>query len=253
MLMLVIVVMVAAADGARLLLQLRQQLFLQAVALLHGGQQLRAGELVPGGGDNGGLGVLLPQQGHGGVQLLSAELLGAAEDQRAGVLDLVGVELAEVFQIDPALGRVGHRHRAAQDHVLRLLRHALHGADDVGQLAHAGGLDEDAVRVELVHHLFQRLAEVAHQGAADAAGVHLGDLDARVLQKAAVNADLAELIFNEHDLLALEGLLQQLFDEGGFTRAQKAGDHSYFRHSSYASFSKDVILMRIRDYLSAVP
>ena len=64
----------------------------------------------------------------------------------------------------------------------------------------------------LLHDLVQGLAEVPHQGAADAAGVHLGDLDAGLLEEAAVNADLAELVFDQHDLLALQGVLQQLFN-----------------------------------------
>ena len=73
--------------------------------------------------------------------------------------------------------------------------------------------------MELVHHLFQGLAEVPHQGAADAPGVHLRNLNARVLQKAAVNADLAKLVLNEHQLLALQGLVQQFFDERGLASA----------------------------------
>ena len=50
------------------------------------------------------------------------------------------------------------------------------------------------------------------------------------LQKAAVNADLAELVFDQHQLLALIGLLQQLFDERRLARAQKAGNNVNFCH-----------------------
>ena len=153
------------------------------------------------------------------------------------MLDLVGVELAEVLQVDPALARVRHGDGAAQRHLRLRLRHALNRPDHIGELAHAGGLNEDAVGAELVQHLFQRLPEVPHQGAADAPGIHLRDLDARVLQKAAVDADFAELIFNEHNLLAPQGLVQQLFDQRRLARAQKAGDHIYFCHRKYASFS----------------
>src|SRR5699024_12145092 len=69
-----------------------------------------------------------------------------------------------------------------------------------------------SVGVVLVHHLAQGLAEVAHQGAADAPGVQLVDLDARLLQKAAVDADLAELVLDQHHLLPLEGLTDQQVD-----------------------------------------
>lgn len=48
-------------------------------------------------------------------------------------------------------------------HVVGLIGGVLHRHDHVGQLAHAGGLDEDAVRVELSLHVLQRLVEVPHQ------------------------------------------------------------------------------------------
>ena len=223
----VLVAVVAAADGAGLLCQ---QIPGKGIALLHHGQELFAAELIPGGGDDGGGFVLLPEKGRRSLQPGLVQFLGAAEDNGPGVLDLVGVELAEILQIDLALGRVSHSHRAAQNHLRHMLRHALNGPDDVGELAHAGGLDEDAVRVKLVHHLFQRLAKVPHQGAADAPGVHLGDLHARVAEEPAVYANLAKLVFNEDDPLALQRLVQQFFNEGGLARAQEAGDYIYFCH-----------------------
>ena len=181
---MVVIMVVAAADRADLLVLLpglRQQFGGQSVALLHGGEELRASELVPGGGDDGGGGVFLPQQSHRGLQLGAVHLLGAAEDDGPGMLDLVFIELAEVLQIDFALGGVRHGDSTAQLHLRDLGDDALDGPDHVGELAHAGGLDEDAVGMELVHDLLQRLAEVPHQGAADAAGVHLADLNAGVL------------------------------------------------------------------------
>ena len=65
--------------------------------LLHSGQDGLAVDLIPRGGDDGGVGVLFPQQGHGSLQLFLAQLLGAAEDDGAGGLDLIVVELAEVL------------------------------------------------------------------------------------------------------------------------------------------------------------
>ncbi|SCJ73638.1 Uncharacterised protein [uncultured Blautia sp.] len=70
--------------------------------------------------------------------------------------------------------------------------------------------------MELSLHVLQRLVEVPHQGAADAPGGHLADLHAGLLQKAAVNADLAELVLDQHQLFAGKGLRQQLFDKSGF-------------------------------------
>ena len=200
--------------------------------LLHGGQNGLAVQLVPGGGQDGGGGVLLPQQGRGGLQLLLGQLLGPGQDDGAGGLDLVVIELAEVLHIHLHLAGVGHGDKGVQPHIRNIRHGVLHRHDDVAELAHAGGLDEDAVRLELLLYLPQGLAEVAHQGAADAARGHFGDLDTGVLQKAAVDADLAELVFDQHQLLALICLLHHLLDEGGLTCAQETGHDVNFCHNS---------------------
>ena len=80
-------------------------------------------------------------------------------------------------------------------------------------------------------HILQRPVEVAHQRAADAAGGHLADLYAGLLQEAAVDADLAEFVFDQDQLLALKRLCQQLFDKRSLACAQKAGYDVNFCHS----------------------
>ena len=123
---------------------------------------------------------------------------------------------------------------------------ALDGGDDVGQLAHARGLNQDAVGVIGLDDLTQRLAEVANQRAADAARVHLGDLHAGVLEEAAVDADFAEFVLDQDDLLALERVGQQALDEGRLARAQKAGNNVDLSHVNS-------ILSRSLLYLSSYP
>ena len=206
------------------------QLSLEVVLGGHGLQDLLAGQGVPGSGDDGGGGVLLTQHGYSGGDLFLGGVLGAAQDDAACVADLVVVELTEVLHIHLDLVDVGHGNEAAQLNI-QMLGHALDSAGHVGQLADAGGLDNDAVGVVLLHHLLQSGAEIAHQRAADAAGVQLIDLDAGLLQKAAVDADLAELVLDEHDLLACKGLFDELLDKGGLTGAKEAGENINFGHS----------------------
>ena len=206
------------------------QLSLKVVLGGHGLQDLLAGQGVPGGGDDGSGGVLLTQHGHSGGDLFLGGVLGAAQDDAACVADLVVVELTEVLHIHLDLVHIGHGDKAVQLHI-QMLGHAFHGAGHIGELAHAGGLDDDAVGVVLLHHLLQSGAEIAHQRAADAAGVQLIDLDAGLLQKAAVDADLAELVLDEHDLLACKGLFDELLDKGGLTGAKEAGENINFGHS----------------------
>ncbi len=241
--MVMVLMLVGLVLGAHLFQQLVRQ-----GHLLDGGQDGLAVQLVPGGSDDGGAGVLLLQHGHGSLQLLLGHLLGPGENNGAGGLDLVVVELAEVLHVDLHLGGVGHGDKAVELHVRHVLHGVFHRHDDVAELAHAGGLDEDAVGVELGLHFLQGLVEIAHQGAADAACGHLGDLNAGLLQEAAVNVDLTEFVFNEHQLLALVGLRQQLFDEGGLAGAQEAGDNVDFRHgiSPFQKFYTTVIIPRNR-------
>ena len=204
------------------------ELVLQGGVGLHRGEDLRAAELVPGGGDQRGGGVLAADQLHGLLELFLLHAAGAAEDDAVCGLDLVVVELAEVLHIHPHLGGVRHGDGGAQHGLM--LGGTLHGDNDVAELAHAGGLDQNAVGMVLLDDLLQSGGKVAHQRAADAAGVHLGDLNAGVLQKAAVDADLTELVFDQNQLLAGIGLLDQLFDQRGLACAEKAGENVNFRH-----------------------
>ena len=109
----------------------------------------------------------------------------------------------------------------------------LHRADHITQLADTGGLNEYSVRMELIQHLFQSLAKVTYQTAADTAGIHLGDLNAGILQKTAVNGDFAEFVFNQHKLLACESFLDQLFDQSCLSGSQKTGKNIYFCHDFF--------------------
>ena len=224
-LLAVLVVMAALGAYPGLL----QQLLHEVPLGLHGIHNLLALQLVPVGGDDGGFRVLLPDHGHGAGDLVLTGSAGTAQNDGIGMADLVVVELTEVLHVQPHLVHVRHGHKAVQLHI-PLGGNALHGLGHVAQLAHAGGLDQDAVRLVLVDNLLQSLPEVAHQAAADAAGVHLGNLDAGLLQKAAVDADLAELILDEHQLLARVGLGNQLLDERGLAGAQKAGKNINLGH-----------------------
>ena len=215
---------------------------LQGVLPLHGGKDHLAGELAPGGGDDDGVGVVLPEQGQHFAELRLVHQLGPAQDDGAGALHLVVEELAEVLHVDPGFLGVHHGGEGVEQDIVAV--DPLHGADHVGELAHARGLDEDPVRRVLRQNLLQRPAEVAHQRAADAAGVHLVHLDARVLHERAVDADLAELVLDQHQLFALVRFLDQLLDEGGFPRAEKAGEDVYLSHFFLASILNQLIIAR---------
>ena len=147
------------------------------------------------------------------VELALGDVAGTGQDDGAGILDLVLVELLEVLQVDLALAGVDDSNCAADLGALDLLD----SSNYIRELADAGGLDEDTVGGELVDDFLQRGAEVADQGAADAAGVHLGDLDAGFFQESAVDADLSEFILDEDELLSIVAIGDELLDESGFS------------------------------------
>ena len=238
LILVIIVVMVMAAVMVFLLVLFRKALHLHLRQLRRDGRlafqrldQLLARQLAPRGGDDGGNGIMLPQHGNGRVQLALGDGIGTGQDDGGGGFDLVVVELAEVLHIHLDLARVGHGHGVAQRDLV--IRHLAHSGDDVGQLAHAGRLDQNTVGMVLGNDLLQRLAKIAHQRAADAAGVHLGDVDAGILQKAAVNADLAELVLDQHQLLPLVAFGDHLFDQGRLARAEEAGENINFCHKKH--------------------
>ena len=202
--------------------------------LLHGLFDLRPGQLRPRRGNDHGIVILLANQVNAGVELGLGHAIRAGEDDGVGRFDLVVVELAEVLHVHFALRRVRYGDKIAELHFV--IRHALHSLDDVRQLADAGRLDQDAVGCVLGHNLLQRLAEVAHERAADAAGVHLGDGDAGLLQKAAVDADLAEFVLDQHELFAGIGFLDHLLDERRLARAEKAGINIDSGHEKHLLF-----------------
>ena len=121
--------------------------------------------------------VDLPDQFDCRIEFALSDVSGTGQDDRAGILDLVFVEFFEVLQIDLALAGVDDGHGAADLGAF----HFLHSGNDIGEFADAGGLDEDTVRSILIDDFFKSGAEIADEGAADAARVHLGDLDAGLL------------------------------------------------------------------------
>ena len=238
MLVVVMLMVMAAAFLAMLMVVMVMLLLLgqllqrrrKSIPAFHGRQQLLPVQFVPRGRHDGRGRVLFPQQRNAGIQLVLLHPAGAAQNNGAGVLHLVIEKLAEILHIHLGLGGVHHGGKAVQHHIRHL--QILHRTDNVAQLSDAGRLDKDAVGVIGVHHLPQRLAEIPHQTAADAAAVHFGNVEPGLLQKAAVNADLTKLIFNEHQLLAGIGLGNQLLDEGRLAGAQKAGENIDFSHKS---------------------
>ena len=237
----VMLVLVAVALLAILVVVVMLHMDLDRAAGLDHLQHHLGGQLVPGGGDHAHAGMGLLDEDAALLHAVSREQLGAAEDDGIGGLDLIEEELAEVLHVHAALARV-HHGGAAGDLQLGMLSLALfHRRDDLAQLANAAGLDDQAVGIVFLDQLVHGLLEVAHQGAADAAGVQLIHDDAGILHERAVHAHVAVLVLQQDDLLST-GLdaAEQLLDQRGLARAQEAGNNVDLDHV-HISISIDFI------------
>ena len=223
MVMLLILMMVMAAMAVVIVFLLGKPLHFQPCQLsrqghfpIHRLQELGAGELLPGGCDDGSYFIVLPEQLHSRIQLGLRNGIGTGQNDGRCRFDLVIVEFSEILHIYLDFARICHSHGISQCHIFP--GDLIDSANHVRELANTGGFNEDPIRRVLLDHLGQRLAEITHQGAANAAGVHLGNVDPGILQKAAVNADLPELVFDQNQFLALIGLTDHFLDERGFSR-----------------------------------
>ena len=189
---------------------------LQAV-FIHGSKDLLAGDGIPGRGDHATGGIQSAQHFHSCDCFGFVCCGGPAEDNEVSILHLIVEELTEVAHIHFAFVRINHGHLCTDFDAVN----SFHGLCHVRQLADAGGLDDNTVRRIFFYHLLEGLAEVTHQRAADAAGVHLGNFNAGILEEGTVNGDITELVFNENQLFTLVAFRNQFADECCFACAEK--------------------------------
>ena len=225
MVMLLMVMTAAAMAVLVMVVMMRVSQFLQLLGhsglALHSRNKLFTAQFVPRRSDEGCLAVMLPKQGHSGIQLSLRNGIGTGENDGGSCFDLVIIELTKILHIHLDLACIGHSYGIAQHYIVR--SHLLHGGNNIRQLAHTGRLDDDPVRSKFRQNLLQSLTKIAHQAAADTTGVHFRNVDTRILQKAAVNANLTKLIFNQHQLLAPVAFLNHLLNQRRLTCAEEAG------------------------------
>ena len=203
---------------------LLHELSLQVHRLLKDLQKLFPGKQRHRRGDDGCGGVQFPDHGDGFVDDGLLRDIRSGEDDGGGKLDLVVEELAEVLHVQFALLCVDHGHCGVILH-FKLGLHVRDRLHDVRELADAAGLDDNAVRFVLCQDLLQGAGKITYQRAADAAGIHFPDLDPGILQESSVDADLAEFVFDQDDLLSGNCVFKKLTDKRGLSGAKEAGNN----------------------------
>ena len=229
-----ILVMVMVVMMVRVLRCQRLQVAVERIAVIHRCEDIAAGQFIPRSCDHDRVRVVLFDERKRGVEFRLIEILRAAEDHAARGFDLVVEELTEILMIDLCLFRVHDGYAAAEHNVI--IQNRTDRGFHIGQLADAGRLDQDMVGMKLRQNFLQSLGKVTDQGAADAARVHFRDLDPGVLQKGAVDSDLAEFILDQNNLLSCICFTDQFLDQGRFAGSQKSAEYVNFRHC-FSSFT----------------
>ena len=131
----------------------------------------------------------------------------------------------DVFGID-------HRDNPIQHQFfLHIIIHVKGLGDGTG-VGHAGGLDHNVIElIAALHQMTENADQITPNGAADASVVHLEDLFFGANDQIVINADLAELIFDHRDLLAVI-FGQDAVEQCGFACPQKARQNGH-RHSCF--------------------
>ena len=107
----VVVVMVFLLLPVAVRHQLCHHFRLQIPGPFYGSQDLLPVQLLPGGGDNGGLLVMLPDQRNSLIELFLRDLSRTAEHDGSRMGNLIDKKLSEILNVHPALGRVHNGHR----------------------------------------------------------------------------------------------------------------------------------------------
>src|SRR5438128_1631577 len=160
--------------------------------------------------------------------------VGLRHENAVGEADLL-LGLAELVELPGRVLGVHHGDDAVQEVVVADLLVDEEALRDRPRVRHSGGLDDDAVELELarVAPLFQLAKDadkVPAHGAAHAAVVHLDDLLAGpVQQDVVVHARLAELVLDHGDAPAVP-LLEDAVDERRLAAPQEAGEYGHRNH-----------------------
>src|SRR6266705_3398231 len=160
--------------------------------------------------------------------------VGLRHENAVGEADLL-LGLAELVELPGRVLGVHHGDDAVQEVVVADLLVDEEALRDRPRVRHSGGLDDDAVELELarVAPLFQLAKDadkVPAHGAAHAAVVHLDDLLVRVVeQDVVVHARLAELVLDHRDAPAVL-LLEDAVDERGLAAPQETGEYGHRNH-----------------------
>ena len=164
---IVVVVVMMTALGAYLLLAESTELVCKGRGLFHSGKDLRSRKLAPVCSNDLGTFIVLSDKIAGSGKLFLGETLSVAEDYSICAFYLIIEEFTEILHIHLAFLCIYDSGCGIESDIVKLK--VVNSLDNVGKLAHAGGLDKDSLGGVSIDDLAKSLSEVANERAADAA------------------------------------------------------------------------------------
>ena len=226
--MMVLVLMTVMTFGIFLFLLQVFQFQCQGCLSIHSLQQLHAGQFIPRCCNDRSLCIVLTQHRHRQIQFLLRNHIRTGKNDRRSRFNLIIIKFAKILHVDLYFARIYYRHGKAQSHFI--IRNFFNRTNDIRQLANTGRFNYNSIRSVLFNYLGKSLTKVTHQTTANAARVHLSDLNTGILKEATINTDLTKFIFNQDKFLPCICLSDHLLDQGRLASAQKAGIYIDFRH-----------------------
>ena len=153
---------------------------LQLVRTLNGLQNCSAVQLGQRRSNNGRFVVMLANHLHTIINLILTYFISPAKNNSTGVCYLINKELTEILNVHLTLGSI-HNCHGAVDLYIQVHSHILHRLQHIGKFSHTGGLNQNTLRRIGTYNLLQRGSKITYQRTADTAGVHLLNLNARLL------------------------------------------------------------------------
>ena len=216
MLMLMLVFMLVSVHRLVLMILFHHlfQVYFHRVLALDSIQQLRTGQLRPGGRDQHRFRISLPDDVDAFLHLLVRDAVRVTQDHCHRIFHLIFKEFPEIPGIHLAFLRIHYRGHGVQNDLI--IVEFLHRGSDVGQLPDAGGFDQHPVRVILFHDLREGIGEIPSQRAANAPAVDLVDGHFSFLEETAVDPNISEFVLDENQLFIFISFFQKFFDQGRF-------------------------------------
>ena len=150
-----------------------------------------------------------------------------------GQQDAVGVAHlrlgnGELVHLLVGMHRVNQRNHTVQQVAFANYFMGEKGLNNRAGIGHAGAFDHQTVEidgafVEVVEQIEQRVFQFARTGAADAAVGQGFDLCCAIANQLIVHRDFAEFVFDNGNLVTVL-LVENMAQQGGFTRAKKTGE-----------------------------